>query len=69
MIADALYGEVGRAYILKAGDVDLSAEDLKAWCAERLANFKIPKKFDICSELPLLANGKIDKVTLRKDVD
>lgn len=68
-VADDLYGEVGRAYILKTPDVDLSGEEMKAWCAERLANYKIPKQFDICRELPLLANGKIDKVTLRKAND
>ena len=68
-VADELYGEVGRAYIKKDPGADLSAPEIKAWCAERLANFKIPKKFDIRDELPLLANGKIDKVTLRKGID
>ena len=68
-VADDLYGEVGRAYIMKTPGAELSVEEMKAWCAERLANYKIPKKFDICGELPLLASGKIDKVTLRKAVD
>jgi acyl-CoA synthetase (AMP-forming)/AMP-acid ligase II len=68
-VADELYGEVGRAYIKKDPGADLSAPEIKAWCAERLANFKIPKKFDFRDELPLLANGKIDKVTLRKGID
>ena len=68
-VADDLYGEVGRAYIMKTPAADLSPEDMKAWCAERLANYKIPKKFDIRSELPLLANGKVDKVSLRKAID
>jgi len=68
-VADELYGEVGRAYILKTPDADLSPEEMKAWCAERLANYKIPKKFDFCDALPLLANGKIDKVSLRKAID
>ncbi len=68
-VPDDLYGEVGRAYIKKDPDADLSAPEMKAWCAERLANFKIPKKFDIRDQLPLLANGKIDKVTLRKGVE
>ena len=30
---------------------------------------KIPKQFEIRDELPLLASGKIDKVTLRKAID
>jgi len=68
-VADDLYDEVGRAYIMTSPDADLSPEEMKTWCAERLANYKIPKRFDICSELPLLANGKVDKVTLRKAAD
>ena len=67
-VADDLYGEVGRAYIMKTPDAELSPEEIKDWCAQRLANYKIPKKFNICNELPLLASGKIDKVVLRKDI-
>jgi len=61
VIADALYGEVGRAYILKAGDVDLSAEDLKAWCAERLANFKIPKNSIFAANFRCWRTAKLTK--------
>ena len=43
-LADDMYGQdVGLAVVLKDGQ-DLSEQDLRAWIAERVAKFKVPKK-------------------------
>jgi len=39
---------------------------MKAWCRERLANYKVPKVFEITAEMPRLPIGKIDKQALRR---
>lgn len=65
---DGLYGEVGHAFIVPKSGKELSEMAVKDWCSKVLANYKVPKRFNICSELPLLANGKIDKLTLRQDI-
>jgi len=66
-VPDSLFGEVGCAFILApSGGVD--ADELKAYCQEHLANYKIPKTFNVQPELPMLPIGKIDKQTLKKSV-
>ena len=64
-IPDALYGEVGVAYVVGfAGFPDASV--LEAHCRQLLANYKIPKRFVGMDALPMLPIGKVDKVALRE---
>jgi fatty-acyl-CoA synthase len=59
------WGEVPCAFIeLKAGAQPMPDDDLRAYCRERLARFKVPAKF-VYSELPKTASGKIQKFLLR----
>ncbi len=61
-----LYDEVGWAYIVPADPVTFCEDELREWCREQLANYKVPKRFLVESELPLLPIGKVDKVGLRQ---
>ncbi|TAM74325.1 long-chain-fatty-acid--CoA ligase [bacterium] len=64
-IPDERWGEVPKAFVtLKAGSA-VSAEDLQAFCRERLPSFKVPKAFEFC-ELPKTSTGKIQKFVLRE---
>lgn len=62
---DALYGEVGHAYLISGKSPEPSETELRDYCREKLANYKIPKKFFVRAELPLLPVGKIDKQALK----
>ena len=62
-----LYGESGVAYVVGGSDVSLCESALRAFCQERLANYKIPKIFNLRETLPMLAIGKIDRSALQKD--
>ncbi|MGB5078833.1 MAG: class I adenylate-forming enzyme family protein [Sphingorhabdus sp.] len=66
-IADERYGEVpGIVYQTKSG-IELTADELKAFLAPRLAPFKIPVHYWQETEpLPRLGTQKIDRVTLRR---
>jgi long-chain acyl-CoA synthetase len=66
-VPDSLYQEVGFAFIRRRPAQRLSEADLDAFCRSRLANYKIPKRFAIRDELPLLPIGKIDKAALREE--
>jgi acyl-CoA synthetase (AMP-forming)/AMP-acid ligase II len=66
-VPDGLYGEVGHAYLLLRDGAEPGEGDLANWCKERLANFKVPKRFHLRQKLPMLPVGKIDKVALRKE--
>jgi acyl-CoA synthetase (AMP-forming)/AMP-acid ligase II len=64
-VPDALYQEVGCAFIVaKAGNA-LADGELRDWCRAHMANYKVPKHFYACAELPLLPIGKVDKRALK----
>lgn len=67
-VKDELWGEVGIAFVTPIrSHIPLSEDDLRLFSKEHLANYKIPKRFLIRSELPVLPNGKIDKRQLREE--
>ena len=48
---------------------DVTSEALRTWCAERLADYKVPETIWLTSEpLPRNANGKVLKRQLREAV-
>ena len=61
-VADPVYTEVGHAFVMADG---VSEDELREHCRTRLANYKVPKRFTITGDLPLLPIGKIDKRALR----
>lgn len=63
-MAEPLYGEVGLAFVSHRDGLTEAA--LEAHCRRSLANYKIPKRFALLSELPLLPTGKIDRMALRE---
>lgn len=63
-VADERWGEVPHAFVEPHPDQNLTPAELKDWCVERLAKFKIPKKFTL-QTIPVTATGKIRKVSLR----
>ncbi|UYV35773.1 acyl--CoA ligase [Rhodobacteraceae bacterium D3-12] len=65
-VPDSLFNEVGWAYIIQQPHKKVDAAALKQWCSQKLASYKIPKRFFIVDSLPMLPIGKVDKVTLKK---
>jgi fatty-acyl-CoA synthase len=61
---DEKWGEVPKAYICLKPGASATAEDLIAWCHERLARFKAPKHVEF-GPLPRTATGKVRKNELR----
>ncbi|MDO8771951.1 MAG: class I adenylate-forming enzyme family protein [Burkholderiaceae bacterium] len=64
-VPDPLYDEVGWAFIVPAPGRQLTEKEASDWCKSQLANYKVPKRFIICTDLPLLPVGKVDKVKLK----
>ena len=68
-VADAEWGEVGRAHLVLRDGIPPSAFDLEAlgdWLNERLARFKIPRSFTLTEALPRTGSGKVQKHLLPK---
>jgi HIP---CoA ligase len=67
-IPDERLGEVGMAFVVAhaARASELDAGGLHAFCRENLANYKVPRRFELVRELPLNASGKVVKGLLRQ---
>jgi len=64
-VPDELRGEVVRAIIsLKEGEV-ATEEEIRRFCRQHMADYKVPKQVIFVDSLPKTAAGKIDKEDLR----
>ena len=67
-VPDERYGEELMAWVrLRAGAQPLSAEDLRAFCTGKLANYKVPRYVHVVDEFPMTVTGKIRKVQMREE--
>lgn len=64
-VPDEKWGEVGKAFVVSRSG-ESSEEDLRAFCKENLAKFKVPKYIKFLDELPKSDTGKILKRTLKE---
>ncbi len=62
---DPKWGEVPCAFIELREGATVTEEEMKAFCKERMAHFKVPKKF-IFEAVPKTSTGKIQKFLLRE---
>lgn len=67
-VPDELYQEVGWAFAMLMPGQSVTEEELRGLCREKLANFKVPKRFFIRPALPLTPTGKVNKVLLKQEV-
>ncbi len=59
------WGEVGRAYVIPVPGREITAEQVIAHCAARLAKFKVPQSAVITDAIPRTASGKVQKHLLK----
>jgi acyl-CoA synthetase (AMP-forming)/AMP-acid ligase II len=64
-VPDERMGEVGMAFVVPRPEAEIDPDELIAWCRERMANFKVPRRVEVVGELPLNATGKVLKYELR----
>jgi acyl-CoA synthetase (AMP-forming)/AMP-acid ligase II len=66
-VPDERLGEVPAAAVYCEADPALDAETLRAFLAERIAQYKVPAYFWMSAKpLPKLGTGKIDKIAVRE---
>jgi acyl-CoA synthetase (AMP-forming)/AMP-acid ligase II len=56
-VPDSDWGEAVTAFVVLSEPA--AAEQLRAWCRERLEPFKVPKAFHAVEALPRSAGGKL----------
>ncbi len=65
-VADAKWGEVGKAIVALKPGAALAPEAIAKFCRERLAGYKVPKHYEFVPALPRNAAGKVVKPQLRE---
>ncbi|MFJ7203389.1 AMP-binding protein [Streptomyces sp. NPDC098789] len=66
-VPDAKYGEELMAWVrMREGAEPLTPEAVRAYCAGRLAHFKIPRYVHVVEEFPMTVTGKIRKIEMRE---
>ena len=65
-VPDAMKGEVAKAWIVPRPGVTVRPAELKAYCRERLAPYKVPAEYEIVPDLPKSQIGKVLRRTLRQ---
>jgi long-chain acyl-CoA synthetase len=58
-VPDKKQGEKVIAWVVKKPDMKMSKESIKAWCRERLVNYKVPSVIQFRKQLPLSGVGKM----------
>jgi len=64
-VADERWDERPLACIVLKPGATVSAEELRAWLAERTAKFWVPERWSFITEVPKTSVGKFDKKVLR----
>jgi feruloyl-CoA synthase len=65
-LPDPVWGEAVCAVIVPRNGTDIDEQDVKSFCRQKLAGYKIPRRLFIERELPRNASGKILKYQLRQ---
>ncbi|MCL2549998.1 MAG: AMP-binding protein, partial [Methanimicrococcus sp.] len=60
------YGEEVGAFIILHDGAKIQPEDVKDFCRDQIARYKIPKYVFFLNEFPMTGSGKIQKFKLRE---
>ena len=65
-VPDLKYGEELCAWVRLREGATLTQEDLKAFCAGKLAHYKVPRYVRVTDEFPMTVTGKVQKFKMRE---
>ena len=66
-VPDTFYGEELLAVVLPKEGAEVSEEELRDFCEERISYQKIPRYFQFTNAFPMTASGKVQKFVLREN--
>ena len=67
-VPDELFGEIVAAAVVMKSGATFNRNDIESVIRSKLANFKIPAHYVLYDAFPLLANGKVNMLEIKKDV-
>ena len=63
-VPDVVHDEAVKAFVVPVADAHLTAVEVRRYCAERLAGFKVPTQVEIVRGLPHTSTFKVAKSAL-----
>jgi fatty-acyl-CoA synthase len=63
-VPDEKWGEAGKAFVVAREGDSITEAELRKWCSERLARYKVPAHFEFVDHIPENAGGKIMRYRL-----
>jgi acyl-CoA synthetase (AMP-forming)/AMP-acid ligase II len=67
-LPDERWGEMVTALVVPRAGMSIDGGELAAFCRERLAGFKVPRRVEVVGELPRNAMGKVRKFKIVEDL-
>lgn len=67
-VPDDFFGEAVAAALLLNDGAKFDEDEMRDFLKTRLAKYKIPAYFEIYEDFPYLSTGKVDMITLKKDI-
>ncbi len=65
-IPDERLGEELAAFVIAVPGAVVSADEIRSFCRERLARFKVPRHVFTVDAFPMTVTGKVQKFMLRR---
>ena len=65
-VPDERYGEELCAWIKLRGGEELSADDVREFCRDQIAHYKVPRHIRFVDEFPMTVTGKMQKFIMRE---
>jgi long-chain acyl-CoA synthetase len=65
-VPDAYRGETVKAFVVPETGETITQDEVRAWCKEKLASYKVPKQVEFMDELPKSAIGKVLRRKLKE---
>ena len=65
-VPDQRYGEELMAWVILRPGASVTEDELREFCAGRIAHYKIPRYVKLVSEFPMTVTGKVQKFKMRE---
>jgi fatty-acyl-CoA synthase len=65
-VPDPRYGEEICAWVRLRDGASLTIDELRAFCAGRIAHYKVPRYLRVSDQFPMTVTGKVRKVEMRE---
>jgi len=66
-LPDSLRGEVPKVFVVPKPSAQLDVKEIRSFCREHLADYKIPSQIEIRSDLPRMETGKVSLADLAQE--